>query len=388
MLHNHYQIRGGEDESFHSEVNMLRERGHEVGVYTETNDSVAQLGVVRTGIRTTWSQPAYETVRKLLRTGGFDILHVQNFFPLLSPSVYYAARAEGVPVVQTLRNYRLACPNAIFFRDGHVCEDCNGKVVPWPGILHGCYRGSVAATTAVALMGVTHRAVRTWHSKVDVYVALTEFARRKYVENGFPAEKIVVKPNFVFPDPGLGSHEGSYALYVGRLTPEKGLGTLLRAWEKLGTRFPLKIVGDGPMATALQSQLGQVTGVEWLGRQPITEVHRLMGDASLLVFPSEWYETFGRVAVEAFAKGTPVVASRLGAVEEVVRDGITGLHFTPGDVEDLVSKVEWLLAHPDQMREMGTRARQEYEALYTSDQNYQQLINIYHLAQKQAGVWS
>src|SRR5688500_1721968 len=303
-VHNRYQVRGGEDESREAEERLMRETGHHVDVYEEDNRRVAELGKARTALRTIWSRETYREVRRILSTGAaegrrFDVVHVQNFFPLISPSVYYAARAEGVPVVQTLRNYRLLCPGAYLFRDGKVCEDCLGKCVPLPGIVNGCYRRSSLATGAVAAMLTVHKAMRTWTEMVDVYVALTEFAKRKFVEGGLPADKIVVKPNFVLPDPGPGAGRGGYAVFVGRLSPEKGVTTMLKAWEQLGAQIPLKIIGDGPLYKPTLAAAAKMPNVQCLGRLAAADACEVVGGASVLVLPSLWYETFGRVAVEA-----------------------------------------------------------------------------------------
>lgn len=376
-IHNNYQIRGGEDESRESEERLLREMGHEVDVYQEHNDRVAELGAVPMALRTVWSTESYNIVKQKLSSSNYDIVHIQNFFPLISPSVYYAAKSVGVPVVQTLRNYRLLCPNGLFFRDGEVCEDCMGKFIPYPGVLHGCYRENRSATGAVATMLTVHRAMRTWIEMVDVYIALTEFARQKFIAGGLPAEKIVVKPNFVNPDPGVGKGSGGYALFVGRLSTEKGLDTLLAAWEHLDSKVPLKIVGDGPLSSQVMESVKRLPQVEWLGRRPMSEVHHLMGEAIFLIFPSKWYETFGRVAVEAFAKGTPVIAANIGAIAELVDSGRTGLHFSPGNSEDLAAKVEWALENPTLLTQMRHQARTEFEDKYTSKENYRRLIEIY-----------
>ena len=244
-IHNNYQIRGGEDVSREAEESLLKEMGNSVSVYQEHNDRVAAIGAARMAVRTVWSTESYNIVKQKLKNSNCDLIHVQNFFPLISPSVYYAAKSEGVPVVQTLRNYRLLCPNGLFFRDGKVCEDCVGKFVPYPGVMHNCYRENKAASGAVATMITFHRTMRTWTEMVDIYISLTEFARQKFIAGGIPADKIVVKPNFVNPDPGVGEGSGGYALFVGRLSVEKGLDTLLAAWEHLGGKMPLKIVGDG-----------------------------------------------------------------------------------------------------------------------------------------------
>ncbi|MBW4470748.1 MAG: glycosyltransferase family 4 protein [Stenomitos rutilans HA7619-LM2] len=383
-VHNKYQIRGGEDESREAEERLLRDRGHLVDVYEESNDQVSQMNPVQMAMKTIWSQEAYQMVSKRLKRADYNAIHVQNFFPLISPSVYYAAKAEGVPVVQTLRNYRLLCPNGLFFREGKVCEDCMGKPVPYPAVARGCYRGSRPASTAVTAMITTHRAMSTWTDMVDVYIALTEFARQKFIEGGLPAEKIVVKPNFVYSDSRQGSGQGGYALYVGRLSVEKGLDTLLEAWEKLKHPMPLKIVGDGPLADLVMAASQRSPHIEWLGRKPMSEVYALMGEAQFLVFPSKWYETFGRVAIEAFAKGTPVIASNIGAIAELVDNNRTGLHFHPADSNDLAAKVDWAMTNASKLAQMRKAARAEYEAKYTPSKNYHKLMDIYARVQPNA----
>ncbi len=374
-LHTHYQQPGGEDASFGAEVALLRDKGHTVVPLTFHNKQLEDVPLLWRAAVTLWNREAYTRVREAIRLHRPDILHVHNTFPLASPAVIHAAKAEGVPVVMTLHNYRLLCVNAFLFRQGQVCEACLGRL-PWRGALYGCYRESRAASAVVAGMITLHRALGTW-SLVDRFIALTEFARQKFIEGGFPPEKISVKPNFVHPDPGPGEGRGGYALFVGRLSPEKGLGTLLMAWERLGGKAPLKIVGDGPLAPEVQEAQKRIPGVEWLGRKAPEEVYALMGEASFLVFPSEWYEGFPKVLAEAFAKGLPVLASALGSQGSIVDHGRTGLHFRPGDPEDLAAKVEWLLAHPNELARMRKEARAEYEAKYTAEENYRQLMAIY-----------
>lgn len=380
MSHNYYQLRGGEDKSFAAEAALLEARGCQVVRYTLSNDQVNSMNPIKLSATVIWNREAFRKIREIIRRERPQVAHFQNTFPLISPSAYYAAKTEGVPVVQTLRNYRLLCPNALFFREGRVCEECLGRLVPWPGVLNACYRASRAATGVVATMLTVHRLVATWTRMVDIYIALTEFARNKFIQGGIPAEKIIVKPNFVFPDPGAGDGTGGYALFVGRLSPEKGIETLLRAWERLGGKVPLKIVGDGPLASKVAEATRWMPWVEWLGHKTSAEVYALMGQAAFLVFPSEWYETFGRVAIEAFAKGTPVLAAEIGGIEEIVDDTRTGLHFRPGDPEDLACKVEWMLAHPRQLARMRKEARAEYEAKYTAERNHQILMEIYERA--------
>jgi glycosyltransferase involved in cell wall biosynthesis len=225
-----------------------------------------------------------------------------------------------------------------------------------------------------------HRLAGTWQHNVDTYIAPTEFARAMFVSGGLPPERIVVKPHFVDPDPGVGSGRGGYALFVGRLSPEKGVQTLLAAWSRLEQRIPLTIVGDGPMASLVAEAASRLPGVRWLGCKEPSEVQRLMGDAAFLIFPSVAYETFGQVIVEASAAGTPVVASAGGAATELVEHRRTGLLVRPSDADDLVAHVEWLLAHPEGYDSMRAAARAAYEARFTANANYRSLVAIYSSA--------
>lgn len=382
MLHNSYQQRGGEDESYESEVRMLRAEGHSVETILINNSQIESTGKIQVALQSLWSNPSYDLVDRMLRDRPFDVLHVQNFFPLLSPSVYYAAKKHGVAVVQTLRNYRLLCPGVYFYRDGRVCEDCMGKVFKYPGILHGCYRGSRLATATVAAMTAFHTIKGTWLNAVDLYIALTQFVRDKFIEAGFPEDKLVVKNNFVYPDPGCGTGEGGYALFVGRLSPEKGLDTLLAAWKQLGRNWKLKIAGDGPMSAEVQAFCDAHRDVEWVGAKSRAETSELMSGARVLVFPSQWYETFGRVAIESFAAGTPVIASRLGAMAEICDDMQTGLLFEPGNANDLGKKLRWVFDNPARVAQMRPIARQTYESRYTMHENCRVLIHAYETAQR------
>ncbi|GAP62436.1 hypothetical protein ARMA_0859 [Ardenticatena maritima] len=326
-------------------------------------------------------------MRRLIRERKPDVAHFHNTFLMISPAAYYACQEEGVPVVQTLHNYRLICPGALLMREGRVCEECVGRTAPWPSVMHGCWRGSRLQTSVVAAMLMVHRAMKTWSEQVDIYIALTDFARRKFIEGGLPAEKIVVKPNFVDPDPGVGRHEGNYALFVGRLSPEKGMHTLLRAWRMLKD-VPLKIVGDGPLRAEVEAFIGRegLTEVEVLGRKAREDVFCLMQKARVLVFPSECYENFPVSVAEAFACGLPVIASRLGAIAEIVEDGRTGLLFNPNDPEDLAVTVEWAWTHSEKLAEMGREARRAYEEKYTAERNYALLMDIYAQARQMALV--
>lgn len=381
LLHNRYQIRGGEEVVLESEKTLLEDRGHSVALLETTNDEIKGLvAKAKTAVNTIYCYSSKQRVRREIDSFKPDVVHVHNFFPRLSPSVYDACQEAGVPVVQTLHNYRLLCPKASFFRSGQVCEDCLGKLIPWPGVLHGCYRDSRLGTGVVAAMLTYHRIRKTWTEGVNVYIALTEFAKQKFIEGGLPADKITVKPNFVYPDPNIGEGRGNYALFVGRLSPEKGLETLLNAWALLEKRIPLKIVGEGSMADAVAAATEKLTEVEWLGRQPHEQVLSLMKNAMMLIFPSVWYEGFPVTIAEAYAVGLPVVASKMGGMSSIIDSGRTGLLFQPGDAEELARKVEWALQHPEELNKMRREARAEFEAKYSAEENYRQLMEIYSLA--------
>ncbi len=380
VAHNFYKQPGGEDQCVAAEVAMLRAHGHEVTQYCLRNESIDAMGRLRLAARTIWSRTAVRELRELFRTHQPQIAHFHNTFPLISPSAYYAARAEGVRVVQTVHNFRLLCANALLFRNGKVCEDCLGKWIPWPGIAHKCYRDNRAASTVITTMLMTHRVLGTWSKAVDMYIALTEFGRRKLVEGGLPADKIVVKPNFAYPDPGPSTGTGGYAVFVGRLSAEKGVDTVLEAWRHLGGELPLKLLGDGPLAAAVQEAAVKDTSIQWLGNQSLEAVYKMVGEAAFLVMPFQCYENFPRVVIEAFAKGTPVIVSKLGAMAAIVDDGRTGLHFKPGDPVDLAATVRRILGESLELARMRQAARRKFEQNYTADSNHKTLMTIYEKA--------
>jgi glycosyltransferase involved in cell wall biosynthesis len=380
LAHNYYQQPGGEDQVFASEACLLESFGHRVVRFTRSNDEIEQMGRPALLAATIWNRRTYSDLRTLIRAERPEVVHFHNTLPLISPAAYAAARAEGCAVVQTLHNYRLMCPNALFLRAGRVCELCLDRRVAWPGVVHGCYRGSRGASAVVATMLAVHRTLGTYSHGVDRYIAPSEFARKKFIRGGLPAEKIVVKPNFVAPDPGAGDGHGGYALFVGRFSRGKGLETLLEAWSRLSRQVPLKIIGDGDLADLAREAVERWPHVQWLGHRPMSDVYQIMGEAALLVLPSECFETFGRVAIEAFAKATPVVASDHGAVAELVARERTGVLFKAGDPDDLARKVEGLLSDPSTLGGMRRQARREFEAKYTGTRNYEQLMAIYRQA--------
>lgn len=378
MVHNYYRQPGGEEQIFATEAALLESYGHEVLRYTLHNDDTIGINPLKLAKNTLWNSTVHRELRSLLRQEKPQVVHFHNTFPLISPAAYHAVKDEGIAVVQTLHNYRLLCPNGLFFRDGRVCEDCLGKPLPLPGVLHGCYRESQCASATVASMLGLHSMLGTWQNKVDMFIAYSQFAMNKLIQGGLPAKKLAFKTNFLHPAPKPGEGKGGYALFVGRLSIEKGLGVMLDAWKQLDGKLPLKILGDGPLSGQVIEATQQRPEIEWLGRKSLEEVYEVVGNAAFLVFPSEWYETFGRVAIEAFARGTPVVASNIGAITELIDHKRTGMHFRPSDPTDLATQVEWILDHPQELRQMRQEARAEFEAKYTAKDNYKRLMEIYH----------
>jgi glycosyltransferase involved in cell wall biosynthesis len=381
ILHNAYRQFGGEDAAVARERALLAAAGHDVHFYGVSNVGVRQPWEhLAAAVQASYAVGARVRVGREVARFRPDVVHVHNFFPLLSPAVYDACRARRVPVVQTLHNYRIQCLNGVLFRDGRACSDCVGRAVPWPGVLHGCYRGSALASGPVAAMLVLHGVLRTWSRKVDVFIVPSEFARERLVAGGLPAAKIAVKPNFVEPDPGVGRHAGGYAIYVGRLSEEKGVGTLLSAWQELGGRIPLTIVGEGPMGSAVARAASQTPGITWEGPQPPERTLRLMQDARVLIFPSLLSEVLPTVVAEAFATGLPVIVAAGGSAASMVSDGRTGLHAAAGDPRDLAAKVRRLWDRFREARAMGRAARGEFERSYTAARSREALMEIYALA--------
>lgn len=385
-VHNRYLMAGGEDQVFESEARLLRDHGHEVTQVEEQNaypDSVSKK--LAMAVECVWSRSWNRKFRALLQETRPDVVHVHNLFPKISPSIYYACRREGVPVVQTIHNYRLLCAGAELYRDGKICEECLDHGV-LRGVRYGCYQGSRLGTAALTVMVEGHRRARTWSDKVDCYIALTEFSRRKLIAGGLPADRIRVKPNFVLPDPGVKNSPGEYAIFVGRMVQSKGVPRMLEAWQELSS-LPLHVVGDGPCREQIEAghEAGRLRSVVYRGRLPRTETLQAIKKARFLIFPSEWYEGFPVTIAEAFACGVPVVASRLGAMQEIIADGATGLHFEAGNIQDLGQKVQWAWEHPVEMQEMGRRARREFEQKYTAEQNILMLEEAYEFAMASRG---
>lgn len=381
--HNFYQTFGGEDAVFHAETAMLGRHGHEVITYERNNDAFSSsffLKKLRGLWQLDWSDNTYHDVRALIRRQRPDVAHFHNIYFAVSPSVYYACHAEGVPVVQSLHNFRLFCSNGLFYRDQKVCEDCLKKNL-WQGVVHRCYKNSRFVTYCVNRMLMMHRRRKTWKTKIDMFITASEFGKNKLVAAGMPPEKIRIKPNFLDWDPGVSGRDEGYALYVGRLSEEKGLDTLVAAWEKV-QGLKLKIIGKGPLEDWLHKTVKSknLAGVEILGFATNDEYRKLMQEASFLLVPSRCYENFPRIVAESYAFGKPVIASRLGSLAEIVNDGESGLLFEAGNAVEFAQRINRLATNHVERQSMGRNARRLYETRYDETHNYAILMDIYRSA--------
>jgi glycosyltransferase involved in cell wall biosynthesis len=378
LVHNAYQQRGGEDSVVASEAALLQAHGHAVETYLRHNDDVPGVSKVALAAQALWSRQSADAIHQRINDFRPDVVHVHNTLPLISPSVFWAARRAGVPVVQTLHNFRMMCPQAMFLRDRKTCEDCLGRV-PWRGVVRGCYRHSVPQTAVVAATVMLHRGLGTYDRAITRFIALSEFSRGKFIEGGLAPERIIIKPNFV-EDAGDGSAEGRHGgLFVGRLSDEKGVGVLLDALRL--TNAEVEVIGEGEWLPHAKAQLGARAP----GFLPVEQILERMKQASYLLLPSLCGENFPRTLAEAYCCGLPVIASRIGALAELVEDGVTGLLFETGNAQDLAEKLAWAEAHPVQMQAMGRTARARYEALYSPETNLKRLIAIYDEARQALG---
>ena len=383
QIHNEYINSGGEEVVVASEKAMLLEYGHTVQQWILKNSSLktaSPLKKAELALQSIWSHQSYGVAKEKISDFKPDIVHVHNTVPQITPSVFAACQELKVPVVQTLHNYKLICPGSNFYRNEKICEDCLCKPFPHPALVHGCYRNQKDyLSTTFHVAGLTFNRFRgTYSQEVDQYIALSEFAREKFIEGGLPTDKISVKPNFIDSNIDVGSHAGNYALYAGRLIPQKGLHTLLKAWDLLKQPIPLKIAGRGPLENLVNQGLPK--HIEYLGSLSRNHLLEAMRNATLLIFPTEWYEVFGLVLIEAFATGMPVIASRIGGVPEIVKEGETGWLFDPGDPHDLAQKVNAVWLDQNEIKRRGNLARTQFERYYTQQKNYESLIAIYNKA--------
>lgn len=392
LVHNFYgsSAPSGENTVFLAERDLLVQHGHQVIEFVRHSDDIREKGVfglVQGACSTPWNPFARSALRRVLEAEQPDVMHVHNTFPLLSPSIFHAARGLGTAVVLTLHNFRLFCAAGIPMRDSRPCTRCLDKKSVVPSLRHGCYRGSRMATLPMAAMIALHRHLGTWRTCVDAFVALTRFQKGKMVDAGLPAERVYVKPHF-YPDPPAArpwEQREPKAVYVGRLGTEKGVQVLIGAWQRWGGSAPLlEIIGDGPERARLEKMAGAGLNrnIVFRGQLAYDQTQQALSRSCLLILPSLCFEGFPMVIREAFALGVPVAASRLGSMPDIVDDGKNGVLFTPGDPRDLLQKIQAVWENPAQAAAMAKNARQTFEGRYTAQTNYTLLMDIYQNAVK------
>ena len=373
IVHNFYKIRAGEYSVFNNEMNLLKDNNHEVITYHKDNKTINSLSSkFRSFLNVIFSNKVYKKFDHLLKKEKPDIIHVHNFFPLITPSIFFAAKDNKIPIIQTLHNYRHICPSAILMHKNKIYEKSITNGV-FSTVIDKVYQNSYLGTFALARMINYHKKKDTWNSKVNKFIALTQFSKSKFEEAGFLPSKITVKPNFVFDIKKNDIKKEKFALFVGRIGEEKGIKILIKAWKNIN--YPLTVAGSGPLEDDLKSL--KQNNINFIGSQDKGKIVELMNSASFLVVPSIWYEGFPMVILEAYSAGLPVLGSRIGSVGEVVIDKITGLQFKPNDPIDLSEKVNVIIKNPTLLLELSKNARKHYLDNFTPEKNYQELINIY-----------
>ena len=380
LVHNRYVRAGGEDSVFETEKLVLLAHGHNVVEFLEDNRRLKDTGRIGALVPLIWSNAQGRRIAAFIEKERPDLVHAHNLYYRIGPVLYSVCKRKRLPVVQSLHNFRTGCINARLSRNGVSCEHCLNRRLRWPGMFKRCFQDSLLKSTALTLAMDMHRLLGTWRRQVDVFVALSEFARTRHIVCGIPEFLTVVKSNCLSADPGMGTGDGGYCLFVGRLDRDKGVEVLLDSVASLPPGTELQVVGMGPMSGLVEAACRQTPRVRWLGQQPRQEVFRLMQRAQLLLFPTLAYENFPVIIAEAYATGLPVVGSDLGATRELVQDGVTGALFPAGSSHDLAAAVTRLLADPPLLARMRRAARAEYERKYTPERCYADLMRIYALA--------
>ena len=379
VVHHYYQLRGGEDIGFEVEVEAMRSIGWNVDTLFVENAHLGDNVGAKGAVNAIWSKSSAKLVHDAVQEYKPEIVHVHNFVPILSPSIHWAARRSGTAVVQTLHNFRLGCLSGSFFRDGDSCSDCLGKS-PILGVQRRCYRNSLGASSVLFTMIELHRALGTWDKAVDAFIALTPSSRDLLVRMGIKEALIHVKPGMLYPDLGVGVGSGGYCLFVGRLTEEKGIQTLLNAWKRHEYLPTLIIVGNGPLESVVRNAAADDHRIQMVGHKSKRDVIGYMKGARVLIFPSEWFENCPMVVVESIAAGTPVVASDLGSVRDLLGRGAHSIFFEPGNSASLAHSVASYLDSDAQYNLSRISARARYEQQFSSSSNLERLGEIYDSA--------
>jgi glycosyltransferase involved in cell wall biosynthesis len=379
LIHNRYKYQGGEDAVFEAESDLLSTHGNQVEeLIFDNREIVGGFTKVLYGLKGVYNYESASRTREAIRRFKPDIVHVHNFFPIASPAIFYEIKKCNIPIVVTLHNFRLICPSGSLYYNGEIYESNIHSLIPWDGIRKGVYRNSRLETLGLASTTVIHNIIGTWKNKIDKFIVLSEFARKKFSESVLraPTERFVVKPNFVH-DFGLGqTKREDFFLIAGRLSSEKGIDTVLKAFAL--NEFRLVIIGDGPLKDQVKAAVKTNPNIEYVGFQRRDVLINYIKRCKALLVPSVCYEGLPVTILESFATGTPVIVSRLGSLAEIVMDKNNGLHFEAGNAEDLNEKISMLSKDGTLAQTLGTNARAAYLHKYTPEKNYKKILRIYN----------
>ncbi len=387
QVHNKYKITGGEWTVLHQEYELLKHE-HEVDQFIVDNEKVLSnfFNQFKLIFNTHYNKLSKKSITNFLREKNYGVMHVHNFFPLLSPSIFEAAREQGVPSVLTLHNYRLIHPNGLMYHNGKIdLRSINGGSA-YKCVMDGVYRNSIMQTAVTAHMIEYHRKNSTWKKFPSVFIALSQFSKSKFIEGGLPEDRIFIKPNFLkdplidFKGLEIKPNKNNRFMYVGRISSEKGVDDLVKCWLINDIGAELYMVGDGPAKPKLQKLSKHNSSVKWIGEVSREDILNLFSESKAVIFPTKWYEGQPLVLLEALSMGCPVITSRIGNPQDIIEDGITGLHFTPGNVRDLYQKIKFVQNNPEKLKELSQNARKAYLDKYTPEHNIKQVDEIYALA--------
>lgn len=383
QVHNRYKTTGGEWTVFNQEHELLKER-HEVDQFVIKNidhlDTLTKKAKLI--FKTHYNQHSKLLIKEQLQKKEYDVMHVHNFFPLLTPSIFEAAREAGVPSVMSLHNYRLIHPNGLMYHKGKIDHRSilgSAYNCVWDGV----YRGSRLQTAVAAHMIEYHRKKGTWNRYPTAFVALSKFSKNKFVEGGLPADRIFIKPNFLidpcikYDDLEISSEKINRFLFVGRISNEKGIEDLIRCWMERSIPAELWIAGDGPLMKKMQKKSKGEKSIKWLGQCEKKEVLKLLSNSKALLFPTKCYEGMPLIILEAMSMGCPVISSDIGNPKNMIDHKFNGLLFEPGKMADLYKNISWIISNPKNSRKLGENSRKKYEELYTPEKNYNTLLSIY-----------
>ena len=388
QVHNKYKILGGEWTVLHQEYELLK-KNHSVDQFIVDNniELSSVIDKLKLVYKTHYNKQAKSKISEKLKQGNYDVMHTHNFFPLLSPSIFEAAREAGIPSILSLHNFRLIHPNGLLYHNGKIDHrSINGSA--YNCVWDGVYRNSKLQTAVAAHMIEYHRKHKTWQNLPSAFIALSEFSKQMFVDGGLPKERIFIKPNFI-EDPlnngsGLKIQEKkeNMFLFVGRISTEKGIQDLIECWIQNKIKAKLVIAGDGPLRSKLEEKSKANPSVQWLGQISREEILQKLSVAKAMLFPTRCYEGQPLIILEALSVGCPVITSKIGNPQNMIDDGGSGLHFKTGDIKDMYQKISHIYYKTANRKEMSKKARERYLQNYTPEKNLEMMLDIYKAAAK------